>query len=160
MTGRCLSGGVVRLCNDMNNSMLKGIRASRNRQNRRFGLLRHILPHRAAYMCRFVYIIYVLSMIPAMSGCSSSEAPVPTGQGKIRPSISVDAQMRSADGSTFTSVQPIDVSRLSMSMSTADGTYSHTWNSIDQFDAAQSFPTGTYRVSAYYDAPDDNEPSY
>lgn len=99
-------------------------------------------------------------MIPAMSGCSSSEAPVPTGQGKIRPSISVDAQMRSADGSTFTSVQPIDVSRLSMSMSTADGTYSHTWNSIDQFDAAQSFPVGTYRVSAYYDAPDDNEPSY
>ncbi len=140
--------------------MLKGVRASRNRQNGRFGLLRHILPHRAAHTCRFVYMICVLSMASAMGGCSSGEAPVPTGQGKIRLTASVDAQMRSADGSSFTPVQPIDVSRLSMSMSTADGAYSHTWNSIDQFDETQSFPAGTYKVSAYYEAPDDNEPSY
>ena len=140
--------------------MLKGVRASRNRQNGRFGLLRHILPHRAAHTCRFVYMICVLSMATAMGGCSSGEAPVPTGQGKIQLTISVDAQMRSADGSAFTPVQPIDLSRLSMSMSTADGAYSHVWNGIDQFDATQSFPAGTYKVSAYYDATDDNEPSY
>ena len=136
--------------------MLKGVRASRNRQNGRFGLLRHILPHRAAHTCRFVY----MSMATAMGGCSFGEAPVPTGQGKIRLTIGVDAQMRSADGSAFTPVQPIDLSRLSMSMTTADGAYSHTWQSIDQFDATQSFPAGTYKVSAYYDATDDNEPSY
>lgn len=140
--------------------MLKGVRASRNRQNGRFGLLRHILPHRAAHTCRFVYMICVLSMATAMGGCSFGEAPVPTGQGKIRLTIGVDAQMRSADGSAFTPVQPIDLSRLSMSMTTADGAYSHTWQSIDQFDATQSFPAGTYKLSAYYDATDDNEPSY
>ncbi len=99
-------------------------------------------------------------MATAMGGCSSGEAPVPTGQGKIQLTISVDAQMRRADGSAFTPIQPIDLSRLSMSMSTADGAYSHVWNGIDQFDTAQSFPAGTYKMSAYYDAPDDNEPSY
>ena len=102
-------------------------------------------------------------MIPlalTMGGCSSDEVPVSTGQGKIQLTVSVDAQMRSADGSTFMPVQPIDVSLLSMFMSTADGTYSHTWESTDRFDVTQSFPSGTYKAGVYYDSPDDNEPSY
>lgn len=160
MAGRCLARGVAGLCNDMNNSILEEIGASRSRQNSRHILMRHILRQRATRMCRLVGTICVLSMLPVIGGCSSSEAPVPTGQGKIRLMINVDAQMRSADGSAFHPAQPIGASRLSMSMSTADGTYSHTWQSIDLFDEAQSFPAGTYRISTYYNAPDDNEPSY
>lgn len=140
--------------------MLKGIRTSRNRQNGRLELLRHLLPYRAARTCRLVYVICVLSMAFALGGCSSSEAPVPTGQGKIRLTVNIDAQMRSADGSAFASVQPIEIGRLSMFMSTFDGTYSHTWNSIDRLDESQSFPAGTYKAIVYYNAVDDNEPSY
>lgn len=144
----------------MNNSILKGISAFRNWQIGRFGLLRHILPHRAAHAYRLVYIICVMLIAFGVGGCSSGDAPVPTGQGKIRLMVNIDAQMRSADGSAVTSAQPIDVSSLSMTISTADGSYSHTWDCIDRFDETQSFPAGTYKAIVYYNAVDDGEPSY
>ncbi len=143
----------------MNNSILGGVGISRSRQNGRLGLLRHIVMRQGTHMCWLMYIC-MIPLALTMGGCSSDEVPVSTGQGKIQLTVSVDAQMRSADGSTFMPVQPIEVSLLSMFMSTADGTYSHTWESTDRFDVTQSFPSGTYKAGVYYDSPDDNKPSY
>ncbi len=112
------------------------------------------LVHIAQLLC---VVVFVAALVP---GCSSSEVPVPTGQGKVHLSIAVDAQMQASEGGQVSAANPIAINKLSMSMSSSDEAYSHTWNSVADFDDSQTFPTGTYKVTVFYNAKNDGTPSY
>lgn len=105
-------------------------------------------------------VIVLLALVASVYGCSTDEAFVPTGQGKVNLTVKIDDRLHTAEGGVMTVTNPIDVNQLSMTMFTSDGTYSHTWRSIAEFDTNQSFPAGEYCIMVFYYSPDYYSPSY
>lgn len=48
----------------------------------------------------------------------------------------------------------ISLSDLALTLKSADGSYSHTWSSVDDFDPNAEFPIGDYEMTAVYGNPD------
>lgn len=71
------------------------------------------------------------------------------GMGRISPTADVDASVVSARSSRkeYSEVAPAD---LSLKVSSADGTYSRTWNTVAEFPTEQDFAVGQYKVEAFY----------
>lgn len=71
------------------------------------------------------------------------------GLGKIAPTAEVDVSLVSTRNSRkeYSSVTPSD---LSLKLSSADGTYSRTWESVSAFPTNQDFAVGQYLVEAFY----------
>ena len=95
-------------------------------------------------------VFVMLILVVWLYSCSTDEAFVPTGQGKVNLSVKIDDRLHTAEGGVMTVANPIDVNQLSMTMFTSDGTYSHTWKSITDFDTSQSFPAGEYCIMVFY----------
>lgn len=70
-------------------------------------------------------------------------------KGKIALSTEVDASIKSARGSRseYTEVKPSD---LSITLTSADGKYTKTWGSVDDFDTSFEFNVGAYTIEATY----------
>ncbi len=71
------------------------------------------------------------------------------GLGKIAPTAEVDVSLVSTRNSRkeYSAVTPSD---LSLKLSSADGTYSRTWESVSAFPTNQDFAVGQYLVEAFY----------
>lgn len=71
------------------------------------------------------------------------------GLGKIALAAEVDASVASGRSSRkeYNAVVPGD---LSVTLSSADGTYSRTWTSVADFPADQAFAVGPYTLEAFY----------
>lgn len=90
--------------------------------------------------------------VMALMGCSEDNPWTPgTGEGGITPVISVEGSVRSA-ASTRASEELTapDAEAFALKLTSADGSYSHTWPTLSAFPADQGFKIGTYTLAAYY----------
>lgn len=71
------------------------------------------------------------------------------GMGKIAPTADVDASVISSRNSRK-EYSEVTASDLSIKLTSADGTYSRTWNSVAAFPSDQDFNAGQYKFEAFY----------
>lgn len=99
-----------------------------------------------------------LTAVSSLTSCDENANPwMSQGQGGIRPGVDLNTNVVGAQKKTASraiqSPTDVTVSDLSLSITSADGSYSHTWTSVDQYDASTKFATGQYKVEAYYSSP-------
>lgn len=84
-----------------------------------------------------------------------------TGVGLINPAVDLNTTViNSQKGSR---AKDVSASDLALKITSADGSYSHTWASLSEFDATTTFNVGEYTVEAYYGSVDDegfDRPAY
>lgn len=69
-------------------------------------------------------------------------------QGKIALNASVDCSL--ANSRSRAEYNEVGLADLSLRLTSADGSYTHTWESVGEFDTNQLFPVGTYTLEAFY----------
>ena len=91
-----------------------------------------------------------------LQGCSSDENPMNSGLGRINPLINVNAEVYSAETpqGRGESATPM-VSDLKLALTSSNGSYKKTWNSVDLFPSEEAFKVGDYKMEAYYGSLDD-----
>lgn len=95
----------------------------------------------------------------AMTGCHEDINPWAEGsEGRIAPVVSVDNSVQSASSGkpasrAVQSPEDVTVSDLELTISKNDGTYTHTWESVDRYDPETKFTTGQYKVEVRYGNP-------
>lgn len=71
------------------------------------------------------------------------------GNGKIALTTDVDATIVTARNSRA-GLESVSTSDLAVRLTSADGSYSRTWNSVADFPLDESFNTGAYTIEAFY----------
>ena len=92
--------------------------------------------------------ILVASLLPALAGCSDGDRPNDGATGRIAPVVSIDGVVIGEKPASRT--QDISEENLYLKLSSADGSYSQTWNYITDFDPAREFEVGEYIMEAGY----------
>ncbi|MDE5643138.1 MAG: DUF4493 domain-containing protein [Muribaculaceae bacterium] len=101
----------------------------------------------------------IKSMLPAlvavaMTACSAEDSPLADGTGRIAPEVGLDTEVaaarsaRAADGD-------ITAENLVLALTSADGSYSNSWNGVSAFPLDEKFKTGDYTMTASYGALED-----
>lgn len=83
----------------------------------------------------YSFSVLMLALLLMFSACSSQDFPVASGQGTVSFTVCVDATITMDDGSKVT-VSPDLVPEpgsMRLTMTSASGRYSHTWESLDDF---------------------------
>ncbi len=96
------------------------------------------------------YIHLAITIVGAcfVQACSSDENKIATQQGYLSLSTNIDGSIAMSDGSTLNlpDNQLPETADLALTLSTADGQYSHTWQSFDNFPLNESYQAGEYDV--------------
>lgn len=95
----------------------------------------------------------VAFMAMALVSCHEDMNPwAGDSQGSIAPAVALNTDVLSARKASAQSRSGADVSvnDLSLVITSTDGTYSHTWTSVADFDPSTKFPVGGYKVEAVY----------
>ncbi len=96
--------------------------------------------------CKFLPII----TIGLLAGCSADDKPGGGSQtGHILPAVAIDTKAVVSQARA-TMPEDVAVSDLSLTLTSADGSYSRTWASPDLFPANDEFKAGRYTMSASY----------
>lgn len=89
----------------------------------------------------------IMLSLALFNSCASEQPSVTSGQGYLQPTVQIDPTIiLKTDNSSLRleeSVIPTP-EMLSLTMSTADGSKSHTWDSYLDFDSRQSYLAGSY----------------
>lgn len=89
--------------------------------------------------------------VMTLTGCSEDNPWFPSGEGGIIPALSVEGSVRSAASTRAAEeLTAPDVEEFSLKLTSADGSYSHTWPTLSAFPTDQGFKIGTYTMAAYY----------
>lgn len=91
-----------------------------------------------------------VALLPLMGSCSDDYSPSGSGFGQINPRIDLDGTALQARGSRDAS--EISVNDLSLKLTSSDGTFTKSWNSVSEFDNTEEFKVGTYTMEASYGA--------
>ena len=75
------------------------------------------------------------------------------GQGGIMPNVELNTSVESSQKSSSRAVGDITVDDLSLTIKSADGSYSNTWNSVADYDPETKFKVGSYTAEAAYGDP-------
>ena len=108
---------------------------------------------------RIRQLLYIsgLFVLMALGGCASDEpSGLGDGQGRIVLRVGVDGSVTDAvpqSRASQASKVP-EVSELNLKLTKTDGSYSHSWGSVDEFPLETQFTAGAYTLEAYYGAID------
>ncbi len=88
-------------------------------------------------------------LLASVWSCSEDNSPSVSDSGRIALGVGIDVRVitsrgRSADGLDVTAAD------LSVSLTSADGSFSQTWPSAEQFPVDRDFKAGRYVLSAFY----------
>lgn len=93
----------------------------------------------------------VLAVSALLAGCSDEMGNFGRGSGHISPTVGLDNEVEGlAKAPASRADGDITVSDLSLTLTKDDGSYVHTWDSVDDFPVDQSFTVGTYTMEAFY----------
>lgn len=101
---------------------------------------------------KFLGLLSTLLLLTA--SCVTEENPMANGAGKVKASIKADNSVALSTSISRESDEPAamrpDLNQFSLAITKEDGSYSHTWNKLEEFDPAQQFTTGAYTIEAFY----------
>ncbi len=84
-----------------------------------------------------------------MAGCGDESSTLSNGTGRIDLRLNLDAQVTQAQGESRADGD-LTTDDLKLKMTSSDGSYSKTWNSVSEFAGETSFKVGHYTLEAYY----------
>ena len=93
--------------------------------------------------------VAIASILALGSGCSSDDFGGKDGYGRISPKVGVDTEAVTSKNAKGRA-QDITANDLSLRLSSADGSFVKTWESLEKFDASEQFPIGAYTFEAFY----------
>ncbi|MDE7124899.1 MAG: DUF4493 domain-containing protein, partial [Muribaculaceae bacterium] len=93
-------------------------------------------------------------VMAVMCGCADENRPGTSVTGHIAASIDLDSKAITSKGRSADEAA-VSVGDLAVSIVAEDGSYSHTWASVDQFPTDQEFNVGRYTLTAFYGAATD-----
>ena len=102
------------------------------------------------------YIIFALCFIVwSLSGCSPDHTGSQVGAGRIIPVLTVDPEVASVANPdiTTTLADVPSADDFILTVQSADGMYSGTWNPFSTYFPVEAILPGTYSVEAYYGSP-------
>lgn len=85
----------------------------------------------------------------AATSCSGDNSPAASESGQIAPSVVLDTEAITSKGRAATG-SDVSTADLAISLVSADGSFSQSWASPDQFPTDKNFKVGRYTLSAYY----------
>lgn len=90
-----------------------------------------------------------------LSSCGDTFDPSSTSerQGRILVSVGLDKEVAAPQAmskASATDADVIDVSDLKLRLSSVDGEYTQTWNSVDEMPVSAEYPVGGYKLEAFY----------
>lgn len=98
-----------------------------------------------------------------LSSCGDETAPGREGMGMIDPMVDLDAGILSADVQSRAE-ETVTVSDLSLTLTSADGSFKRSWESVSDFSNEEQFPIGEYIIEVAHADPDaegfDIQPAY
>ena len=96
---------------------------------------------------RFAILSALFGLLTIMTGCSNDTPSDQTGAGSIVPIVSVDSNVAMSMGASRITIAPLpEADELAMTISTADGALSHTWNTLVEYDPTVPYLPGSYVV--------------
>ena len=109
-------------------------------------------------------IIAVLGLSLGMTSCDDDYSSVGSdkniGMGHISPKVVIDGSIISASleqASRANEDIAVTVTDLKLKLTSDDGSITHEWESINEFDESQDFKVGDYTLEAYYGNENDAE---
>lgn len=99
--------------------------------------------------------IAAAALLTTLSSCSDTFDPSSTSdrQGRILVSVGLDKEVaapRAMSKAPATAADAISVSDLKLRLSSTDGAYTQTWESVDQMPVSAEYPVGAYLFEAFY----------
>lgn len=98
--------------------------------------------------------ISALAVAVALSSCSEDWGfnNRNNGTGRIAPVVGLDTEIvaSASDDASSRADGDIELSQLSLRLTSADGSYSETWDSVDDFPLDKQFKVGSYTIEAFY----------
>ncbi|MDE5690371.1 MAG: DUF4493 domain-containing protein, partial [Duncaniella sp.] len=96
--------------------------------------------------------ITFLSLALLATSCSDDSDRVSDGAGSLSLDVTVDATLRDPLTQEIIVTAPCvpDQSQISVTMTAAEGNYSHTWKSLGDFPAQDLYYSGSYLIEAVY----------
>lgn len=92
-----------------------------------------------------------IAAVVAMTACTDGIGTgFGNGEGHIALATEIDASFKSARASRADFTHDIDPSKLTVKLTSADGSMSQTWPSVADFDTDKKFTVGSYTIEAYY----------
>ena len=88
------------------------------------------------------------ALLLGVCACSDGDTPGVKGYGKISPTVDLDGNVKSSRSRV--EAGDITVNDLSVKLTSADGSYSNTWESVAEFPTDQQFKVGEYTFEAFY----------
>lgn len=109
----------------------------------------------------------VVAAAALLTGCDDSVGSTSEKQGRIFPTVSVNADVISSEnaqsGTKSRASMGVDPSQLAIDLNSADGSVVRHWDSLDQFPTGEDWAVGAYTMEASYGSLDEegiNKPYY
>lgn len=97
----------------------------------------------------FFGLLSTAALAGLVSSCAGDDFSISSSTGGIAPIVGLDADVESA-APKGRAAAAISVDDLALSLTSADGSVSEEWASVNDFDKNKSFRVGTYTMAAYY----------
>lgn len=102
-----------------------------------------------------IYGLFSSLALCSLVSCSDDFRPSDNTKGRIYPSVSLDANPLKRDRASRSATE-ISVNDLSLKLSSLDGTFSKSWDSVADFNSEEEFKVDNYLMEATYgDASDE-----
>ncbi|MDE6097345.1 MAG: DUF4493 domain-containing protein, partial [Muribaculaceae bacterium] len=89
-------------------------------------------------------------MAVAITACSAEDSPMTGSTGSIAPEVGLDTEVAAAARSARAPQGEITAENLVLALTSADGSYSNSWNGVSAFPLDEKFKTGDYTMTASY----------
>lgn len=106
-------------------------------------------------ICRYNIIIALCAVALCVAGCTSEHIGSQVGAGRIIPELKVSPEVVSvANPEQITVLEDVPAADdFTLKISSADGEYSGSWETLSSYFPAQAILPGSYQVEAYYGSP-------
>lgn len=84
------------------------------------------------------------------TGCGEDFNPTGNGSGRIAPTADIDTEVLASVKQGRAEYSDVTAADLSLRLTSADGSYSKTWNSVAEFPLDEDFKVGEYTLDAFY----------
>lgn len=98
-------------------------------------------------------VLPACALLLGLCSCGDDEGLHGRGSGKIAPQVCVDHQ--TVQKAKARSAAAIDVEQLTLSLTSADGSFEESWSGVSAFPTDRQFRTGDYTLTACYGSIDD-----
>ena len=97
--------------------------------------------------------VVTLAAATLLTGCHSDDSPFSSRKGGLTPNIQLDTKVTSSEKVAARSGSDVTVNDLALTISSTNGSFSQTWNTVSDYPADQQFSIGEYLVEAKYGDP-------